>query len=70
VVLRWGVLGGIVRRVIKSRQFKDLRASARLARHHASHVFSSLEAGPFLRTLLRHGSAATGAESFARRLTV
>jgi hypothetical protein len=47
VVLRWGVLGGIVRRVIKSRQFKDLRAAARLARHCTRHVFSYLEAGLF-----------------------
>jgi hypothetical protein len=42
-----GVLGGIGRRVIKSRQFKDLHASASLARHRTKHVFSYPEAGPF-----------------------
>jgi len=71
--LRQGVLGGIGRRVIKSRQFKDLHASARSALHWRvtalNTSFRILKLG-FLRTLPQHGKAATGAEPFARRLTV
>jgi hypothetical protein len=67
------MLGGIRHRVIKSRQFKDLHASAwptsgwRVTAPNTS--FRILKLG-LLRTLPQRGKAATGAEPFARRLTV
>jgi hypothetical protein len=68
-----GVLGGIERCVIKSRQFKDLHASKRPALHGCATApntsFRILKLR-LLHTLPRHGEAATGAEPFARRLTV
>jgi hypothetical protein len=71
--LRRGVLGGIGHRVIKSRQFKDLHASAQSAFHWRvtapNTSFRILKRG-FLHTLPQYGKVATGAEPFARRLTV
>ncbi|MFM0498864.1 hypothetical protein [Paraburkholderia caffeinilytica] len=68
-----GALGGIGRRVIKSRQFKDLHASVLSTFHWRAIApnasFRTLKLG-LLCTLPQYGKAATGAESFARRLTV
>ncbi|MFL9993456.1 hypothetical protein PQR34_22700 [Paraburkholderia sediminicola] len=71
--LRQGVLGGIGHGVIKSRQFKDLHASARSVLHWrvtAPNTSFRILKLRFLRALRQHGKAATGAEPFARRLTV
>ncbi|MFM0113974.1 hypothetical protein [Paraburkholderia nemoris] len=68
-----GALGGIGRRVIKSRQFKDLHARVLSAFHlrvTAPNASFRILKQRFLRTLPQHGKAATGAELFARRLTV
>jgi hypothetical protein len=67
------MLGGIERRVIKSRQFKDLHVSARSAFHwrvSAPNTSFRILKLASLRRQWQYSKAATGAESFARRLTV